>query len=54
VLVLGPLGFCSERRPEYPRIISFYQRDGEITRIIEHEYHEYKQEHEHDLLNFGI
>jgi len=33
--------------------IPFYQGDGEITRILEHE-HEYRQEHEYDLLNFGI
>jgi hypothetical protein len=31
--------------------LTFYQRDGEIVRILEHED---EQEHEHDLLNFGI
>ncbi len=51
MLVLDLLGICVETRPEYSRTISFYQRDGEITRILEHED---KQEHEHDLLNFGI
>ena len=49
VLVLDLLGFRVEIGHVYSRTISFYQRDGEITRILEHE-----QEHEHDLLNFGI
>jgi hypothetical protein len=47
VLVLDLLGFCVETRPEYSRTISFYQRDGDTTRILE-------DEQEHDLLNFGI
>jgi hypothetical protein len=47
VVVLDLFGFCVETRPEYCGTISFYQRDGEITRILEHE-------QEHDLLNFGI
>jgi hypothetical protein len=47
VLVLDRWGLSVETRPEYSRTISFYQRDGEITRIPEHE-------DEHDLLNFGI
>ena len=51
VLVLDRLGFSVETRPEYSRTISFFQRDGERTRILEHED---EQEHEHDLLNFGI
>jgi hypothetical protein len=50
VLVLDLLGFRVETGPEYSGTISFYQRDGEITRILEHD----GQEHEHDLLNFGI
>jgi hypothetical protein len=49
VLVLDLLGFRVETWPEYSRTISFYQRDGDVTRILEDE-----QEHEHDLLNFGI
>jgi hypothetical protein len=36
VLVLGLLGLCVETKPESPRTISFYQRDGEITRLLEH------------------
>ena len=51
VLVLEVLGFCVETGPEYSRTVSFCQRGGEITRILEHED---EQEHEHDLLNFGI
>jgi hypothetical protein len=47
VVVLDRLGFSVETRPEYSRTISFYQRDGEVTRILEHE-------QQHDLLNFGI
>ena len=47
VLVLDLLGFCVETWPEYSRTISFYPRDCEITGILE-------QEHEHELLNFGI
>jgi len=47
VLVLDLLGFCVETRPEYSRTISFYRRQGDIVRILE-------DEHEHDLLNFGI
>jgi hypothetical protein len=49
VLVLDLLGSCVETMPESSRTTSFYQRDGEITCILEHE-----QEHEHDLLNLGI
>ena len=49
VVVLDLLGFCVETGPEYSGTISFYQRDGEITRILEHE-----DEQEHDLLNIGI
>jgi hypothetical protein len=45
------LGFRVETAPEYSGTISFYHRDGEITPILEHED---EQEHEHDLLNFGI
>jgi hypothetical protein len=41
VLVLDLLGFCVERRRGYSRTIPFYQRDGDIPRILEHE-----QEHE--------
>jgi hypothetical protein len=37
VLVLEVLGFCVETGPEYSRTVSFYQRGGEITRILEHE-----------------
>jgi hypothetical protein len=48
VVVLDRLGFSVETRPEYSRTISFYQRDGERRRILEHE-----DEQEHDLLNFG-
>jgi hypothetical protein len=51
VLVLDRLEFSVETRPESSRTISFYQRNGEITRILEHED---EQEQEHDLLNFGI
>ena len=51
VVVLHRLGFSVETRPEYSRTTSFYQRDGERTRILEHED---EQEREHDLLNFGI
>ena len=47
VLVIDLLGFCVETKPEYARAVSFYQRDREITRILEHE-------DEHDLPNFGI
>jgi hypothetical protein len=47
--VLDRLGFRVETAPEYSGTISFYHRDGEITRILEHE-----DEQEHDLLNFGI
>jgi hypothetical protein len=47
VVVLGLLGSCVETRPESSRTTSFYQRDGKITRILEHE-------QEHDLLNLGI
>jgi hypothetical protein len=43
--------FRVETAPEYSGTISFYHRDGEITRILEHED---EQEHEHDLLSFGI
>jgi hypothetical protein len=46
VLVLDLLGFCVETRPDYSRTISFYQRDRENSRA--------QDEHEHDLLNFGI
>ena len=49
VVVLDLLGFCVETRPEYSRTISFYQCDGDITRILEDE-----DEQEHDLRNFGI
>jgi hypothetical protein len=49
VVVLHRLGFSVETRPEYSRTISFYQRDGERRRNLEHE-----DEQEHDLLNFGI
>ena len=35
VLALDRLGFSVETRREYSRAISFYQRDGEITRILE-------------------
>ena len=51
VLVIDLLGFCVETKPEYARAVSSYQRDREITRILEHED---EQEHEHDLPNFGI
>ena len=51
VLVLEVLGFCVETGPECSHTISFCHRGGEITRILEHED---EQEHEHDLLNFGI
>ena len=51
VLVLDLLGLWVEKRPESYRTISFHQRDGEVTRILEHED---EQEHEHDLLNLGI
>ena len=51
VLVLDLLGFPVETGHEYSGTISLYQRDGEITRILEHED---EQEHEHDLPNFGI
>jgi len=51
VLVLDLLGSGVETRSESSRTTSFYQRDGEITCILEHED---EQEHEHDLLNLGI
>jgi hypothetical protein len=51
VLVLDLLGSCVETRPESSRTTSFYQREGEITCILEQEH---EQEHEHDLLNLGI
>jgi len=51
VLVLEVLGFCVETGPEYSPTVLFSQRGGETTRILEHED---EQEHEHDLLNFGI
>jgi len=47
VLVLDLLGSGVETRPESFRTTSFYQRDGEITRILE-------REDEHDLLSLGI
>ena len=49
--MLDLLGFCIETRRESYRTASLYQRDGQITRILEHED---EQEHEHDLLNLGI
>jgi hypothetical protein len=36
VLVLDLLGSCVQTRPESSRTTSFYQRDGEITSILEH------------------
>ena len=51
MLVLDLLGSGVETSPESSRTTSFYQRDGEITCILEHED---EQEHEHDLLNLGI
>jgi hypothetical protein len=51
VLVLDRLEFFVETRPEYSRTIWFYQRDGEITK---NSRARDEQEHEHDLLNFGI
>jgi hypothetical protein len=37
VLVLDRLEYFVETRLEHSRTIWFYQRDGEITKILEHE-----------------